>query len=213
MILLYLFEPWRHYVFLDLWRPIQRCRCQLWGLPVFACERQATSAWLKYLSLCSLVRLCVLFCHLFKPVSTSGLSSLRREITEPETVSKSLFVWRTTSEEKSHGDGVDHGTCGKGGKKKNHPERTEITFAFQTGIFFRVLFQPLFCWMPSSMQSTAARLVSSQSADDVGAPSERMLLVPLPWRFGTCREDALALANSVVTRTAQMRNHQERKRI
>lgn len=175
MFLLYLFEPWQHYVFLDLWRPLQRCRCHLWGLPVFACERQATSAGLKYLSLCSLGRLCVLFCHLFKPVSTSWLSSLGREITEPETVSKRSFVWRTTSKEKSRGDGVDHGTCGKGGKKKKKskkkpPERTEITFAFQTGIFFRVLFQPLFCWMPSSMQSTAARLVSSVSQQMTWVP-------------------------------------------
>lgn len=31
------------------------------------------------------------------------------------------------------------------------------------------------------------------SADDVGAPFERMLLVPLPWHFATCWEDVLAL--------------------
>jgi len=45
----------------------------------------------------------------------------------------------------------------------------------------------------------------SPSADDVGAPFERMLLVPLPWLFATCWEDVLALANAIVKRNAWMR--------
>lgn len=94
-------------------------------------DRQQVCDWSTW----AYVTLSLSSCHLFKlsPVSTSWLSNLHREIIGPKKVSSCSFVWRTTSEEKRLGDRVGCGACGKGEKRI---QRTEITFAFQTSIFF-----------------------------------------------------------------------------
>lgn len=108
------------------------------------------------------------------------------------------------------------GHVGREGKKKKiqkkTPRKNRDHFCFSNRDFLPS-FVPAFVLLDAFQHAEhrCPPCFLCQSADDVGAPFQRMLLVPLPWRFATCPEDAFALANSIVTRNAQMRNHQERK--
>lgn len=161
MILLQLFEPWQNYFLFGFWRPIQRWRCYVWGLVVFTCEKTTTSAWPKYLRLCKLVSLCVSFCN--SPVPTLG-STVFQGAQKSKRVDFSKGL-------PQKGRDLEIELFMGHGKGEKNPERTETVSVFQTRIFFRVSLQPLFCWIPSSMQSTTAPVTSSVS--------QWMTLVPL----------------------------------
>lgn len=73
-------------------------------------------------------------CNLF----SLWLSNFHREIIEPRKVSKGLFVWRITPEQRwSWSGGMWEG-------RKENPERAKITFDVQTWIFFGLSFAPGF---------------------------------------------------------------------
>lgn len=83
-------------------------------------------------------------------------------------------------------------------REKRQSRRNGDCICFSNLFFFfssELCSSILFCWIPSSMQSTIApHYFLCQAEDDAGAPSERMLLLPLPLRFTASWAEVLALA-------------------